>query len=196
MDAIRLLLVDDHAVVRDAIAQLLSSDPQIQVTGTAADGESGLRLAGKLQPDLVLLDISLPDADGLELIGAFHARCPTARVLMLSMHSESEYVARAGGKGAYGLVSKSESPEGLLAAIHQVSEGRSLDKGRRLTSREEDVLRCLAEGLSTGEMAEALGLQPKTVEGYCQELMDRLDVHTRVGLIRYARRLHPRSLHS
>lgn len=185
----RLVLVDDHAVVREALKQLLDAEPGFEVVGTADCGEAGLALAGRVQADLVLLDIALPDADGLDLIPNFLCQCPGVRVIMLSMHAEPEYAVAAADRGASGLISKSDSPSAFLKALRRVADGHSLPIETGLTSRERDVLTQLARGSSNREIAASLGLQPKTIEGYCQQLMQRLDLHTRVGLIRYARRL-------
>lgn len=186
---IRLIIIDDHAVVRDALAQVLEAEPGLEVVGTAGDGASGIALARDVQPDVVLLDIGLPDSDGLELIGAFHSHCPATRVLMLSMHSEPEYAAIAAQRGASGLVAKSELPRAFIDAIRCVARGGELCVKNTLTPRERDVLTHIARGRTNDEIARDLRLQPRTVEGYCQRLMDRLDIHTRVGLAGYARRL-------
>jgi DNA-binding NarL/FixJ family response regulator len=185
----RLILIDDHAVVREALTRVLEAHEDLQVVGTAEDGASGIKLAQKENPDLILLDIALPDADGLDLIPAFLRHCPDARVLVLSMHSEPEYTAAAVERGACGLVSKAESPEAFIDAVRQVSSGQNLPAASPLTQRERDVLGQLAKGKAVEDIADTLGLKPKTVEGYCQQLMDRFDIHTRVGLVGYARRL-------
>jgi len=185
----RLLLVDDHAVVREALRQLLDAEPDFEVVGTADCGSTGLALALQLKPDLLLLDISLPDTDGLDLIEAFLQQGGDLRVVMLSMHAEPEYAAAAAARGACGLISKSDSPARFLEALRHVAAGGDMTVHHGLTPRERDVLSELARGASDEEAARTLGLRPKTIEGYCQRLMRRFDVHTRVGLIRYARRL-------
>jgi len=185
----RLILVDDHAVVREALKQLLDAEPDLDVIGTADCGEAGLALAHRTRPDLVLLDISLPDADGLDLIASFLEHDSDTRVVMLSMHAEPEYAAAAVQRGACGLIPKSDSPASFLETLRHVAAGGTLHVDAGLSPRERDVLGELARGASNEEAAQALGLQPKTVEGYCQQLMQRLDVHTRVGLIHYARRI-------
>ncbi len=185
----RLILVDDHAVVREALKQLLDAEPDLDVIGTADCGETGLALARRTDPDLVLLDISLPDADGLDLIASFLEHAPDTRVIMLSMHAEPEYAAEAVRRGACGLIPKSDSPASFLETLRHVAAGGTLVVDAGLTPRERDVLRALADGASNEDIAQALGLQPKTIEGYCQHLMRRLDIHTRVGLIHHARRI-------
>ncbi|UCF10255.1 MAG: response regulator transcription factor [Candidatus Bipolaricaulota bacterium] len=185
----RLIIVDDHAVVRDAIARLLEAETDLEVVGTAEDGSRGIALARETRPDVVLLDISLPDGDGLDLIAAFRRLRPSARVIMLSMHSEPEYALVATQRGASGLVAKSESPSAFIDAIRCVAAGGEIGVECPLTRREREVLAHIARGQTNAEIADTLALQPKTVEGYCQALMDRLDIHTRVGLVRYARRI-------
>ena len=137
---IRLIIVDDHALVRSALAQVLEAEPGIEVVATAGDGESGIALAREVQPDIVLLDIGLPDSDGLELIGVFRSHCPATRVLMLSMHSEPEYAAIATRRGASGLVAKSESPRAFIDAIRCIARGDEVCVENALTPRERDVL--------------------------------------------------------
>jgi DNA-binding NarL/FixJ family response regulator len=185
----RLVLVDDHAVVREALRQILDAEPDLEVVGTADCGQTGLALVQQVRPDLVLLDIALPDADGLDLVADFLHQSVDLRVVMLSMHAEPEYAVAAVERGASGLISKADSPDSFLATLRRVAAGCSMPIETALTPRERDVLAELAQGLSNAEIAESLGLQPKTIEGYCQQLMQRLDLHTRVGLIRYARRL-------
>jgi DNA-binding NarL/FixJ family response regulator len=185
----RLILVDDHAVVRDALEQLLAAEPDLEVVGTAETGAEGLRLARSAQPDLVLLDISLPDSDGLDLIAPLLEQCPDVRVVMLSMHSEPEYASVASQRGASGLIAKSDSPASFLEALRRVARGGVLAPSLELTPREREILAHVAQGIPNDEIAALLDLQPKTVEGYCQRLMDRLNMHTRVGLMRCARRM-------
>jgi two-component system, NarL family, invasion response regulator UvrY len=189
---IRVLLVDDHAIVRDALCQVLATDPGLEVIGTASDGASALRLTRKFQPDLVLLDIVLPDGSGLDLIASLQLEHLNARVLMLSMHAEPEYVAAALKRGAHGLVPKSSSPQAFLQAVHDVASDRKLHEDPMpWTQREQDVLALLSQGHSNQEIAERLRLSPKTIDGHLQRMMSRSGLHTRVGLIRYAQRSMP-----
>lgn len=186
---IRVLVVDDHAIVRDAVVHLLSLDPELLVVACAADGASGLQLAQAHQPEIVLLDIALPDADGLDLITPLRRQCPGVSILMLSMYSEPEYVAAALDRGAHGLVSKSASPEAFLSAVHRAANDEPLhDDPTPWSEREQDVLALLAEGKGNEAIARELSIRPKTVDGYIQRLMARCDLHTRVGLVQYARR--------
>ncbi len=186
---VRVLLVDDHAIVRDALCQLLATDPQLEVIGTASDAASALRLAQESRPDVVLLDIALPDGSGLDLIAPLQAQCRNTRVLMLSMYAEPEYVATALKRGAHGLVPKTSTPQAFLHAVHDVVCDRKLHaEPMPWTQREQDVLALLSQGDSNHEIAEKLGLSPKTIDGHLQRMMSRSGLHTRVGLIRYAQR--------
>lgn len=186
---IHVLVVDDHAIVRDAVVHLLSLDPELAVVACAADGASGLQLARAHRPEIVLLDIALPDADGLDLIAPLRRQCPGVYILMLSMHAEPEYVVAAMDRGAHGLVSKSASPEAFLSAVHRVANDERLhDDPMPWSEREQDVLALLAAGKTNETIARELGIRPKTVAGYIQRLMARCDLHTRVGLVHHARR--------
>jgi DNA-binding NarL/FixJ family response regulator len=188
MTRIRIAIVDDHTIVRDGLARLLSSDPEFDVVGVCADGASALRLAESARPSVLLLDLALPDANGLDLIGPLAERSPETRVLVLSMHAEPAYATAALARGAWGLVSKAASPEELALAIRRVAAGEKLSASVRLLPREQEILGHLAAGRTNDEVALLLGLQAKTVEGYAQRLMDKLGIHTRAGLVAYARR--------
>ena len=189
MAPIRIAIVDDHAIVRDGLSQLLSCVTDFEVVGTCGDAAGALRLVEERAPDVLLLDLALPAANGLDLIAPFAASNPAVRVLVLSMHGEPAYATAALERGAWGLVSKEAAPETLAGAIRRVSAGERIPVGVRLLPREEEVLRHLAMGESNEDIALALGIQRKTVEGYAQRLMDKLGVHTRAGLVAYGRRV-------
>ena len=188
MKRIRLAIVDDHTIVRDGLARVLQADGGFEIIGSCGDGAGALDLAAHVAPDVLLLDLALPDVDGLDLIQPLLKRCPEARILILSMFSEPEYAAAALERGACGLVAKSASPETLIEAIRTVAAGETLPAGPLLTPRELQILSKIADGKTNDEVAAELGIQPKTVEGYCQRLMDKLRIHTRAGLIAHARR--------
>ena len=188
MTRIRIAIVDDHTIVRDGLARLLSSDPEFDVVGVCADGASAFRLAESARPGVLLLDLALPDANGLDLIRPLADRSPETRVLVLSMHAEPAYATASLARGAWGLVSKATSPEELALAIRRVAAGEKLSASVRLLPREQEILGHLAAGRTNDEVALLLGLQAKTVEGYAQRLMDKLGIHTRAGLMAYARR--------
>lgn len=186
---IRVAIVDDHWMVRDALSDLISAEPDIDVIASVGNGADAMRTAEATRPDVVLLDIALPDRNGLDLICRIRDRSPQTRVLVLSMHSEPEYAAAARASGAGGLIGKTVPIEDLIEAIHTVARGDSIPVEGELTERERDVLARIADGATSEDIASALGLRPKTVEAYGQRLMAKLGVHTRAGLISSARRI-------
>ena len=217
-DRIRVLIVDDHAIVRAGIRFLLTSTEDVEVVGEARDAAEALRRARELNPDIVLMDVKLQGISGLEATRQLQRVQPEARVLMLTMHDDEEYFFEAVNAGASGYVLKEAAPEELLTAIRTVHHGgiafhpalarRLLDDyvqrvragdeaagGPQLTDREREVLRLTAEGRSARELGELLFLSPKTVERHRANLMRKLNVHNRSELIQYALRkglLQPR----
>jgi DNA-binding NarL/FixJ family response regulator len=185
----RIAIVDDHALVRDGLARLLGLEEDLTVVGSCGDGAGTLTLAAACRPDVLLLDIALPDADGLDLVGEIRRRNPETRVLMLSMHSEPEYAAEAIARGACGLVGKAASAETLVDAIRRVAAGETLPSTERLSPREREVLALVAAGRSNDEVAQELGMKRKTVDGHCERLMEKLEIHTRAALVAYGRRI-------
>jgi DNA-binding NarL/FixJ family response regulator len=188
MRRIRLGIVDDHTIVREGLGRVLASESDIEIVGSCGDGSGALDLASREHPDVLLLDLALPDVDGLSLIERIAVCSPETRVLVLSMHSEPEYAAAARERGAWGLVAKSSSPETLIDGIRAVGGGARIPVEQHLTPREQEILVALARGQTNVAIASSLGIQTKTVEGYCQRLMDKLETHTRAGLIAHARR--------
>ncbi len=186
---IRVAIVDDHRLIRDALSDLISAEPDIDIVTSVGDGAAAVQAAGEARPDVLLLDIALPDTNGLDLIGRIRERSPTTRVLVLSMHSEPEYAAAAHARGARGLIAKSAPVEDLIDAIHTVADGDSIPVEGELTEREREILTHIGQGATNDEIASALNLQPKTVEAYGQQLMAKLGVRTRAGLIGCARRV-------
>jgi DNA-binding NarL/FixJ family response regulator len=187
--AIRVALVDDHRLVREGLARVLAAAPGIDVVGTCARADEALTLVSNVRPDVLLLDIALPDSDGLSVIGQVVEVSRTTRVLMLSMHSEPEYAAAAVERGAAGLVGKDASPDDLLRAVRAVAAGATLPVEGALTPREREVLAHVAAGLTNEEIARDLGIREKTVAGHCERMMRKLDVHTRAGLVAHGRRV-------
>lgn len=206
---IRVLVVDDHAVVREGIRRVLTADPGFEVIGEAADAEEGMALANQHHPDVVLLDIKMPGESGLELTIRLREAVPESRVLILSMFEHGEYVLEAVRNGAHGYVLKDASPHELRDAVRAVSAGReffSLDAARQmgaairdqhaelqtsaaldsLTARERDVLVGVAEGLTNKETGTKLGISHRTVESHRESLMKKLDIKTVAGLTRFA----------
>ena len=186
---IRVLLVDDHALVREALIRLLSAQDDVDVVGTACDSADAIACAGRLKPDVLLLDIALPGQDGLEAIGPILEQTPETRILMLSMHAEPEYARIAVDRGAAGLVSKSDCPDALIEAIRAAARGETLAIEGELSPREREILERITSGASNEEIGQTLSIRLKTVEGHCERLMSKLDIHTRAGLVSYGRRL-------
>ena len=219
MEPIRVLLADDHSLVRAGIASLLQQIDTVQVVGEAANGREALEKARRLQPDIVLMDISMPELNGLEVIERLAAERPEVRVIVLSMHKNEEYVLRALGSGVAGYLIKDADQLELTVAIRAVASGKRylasgiskpmieaymkrtrmpqannpgsspLNSFYQLTSRQRETLQLIAEGNSTKEIAQKLHLSVKTVESHRMELMKRLDIHDVSGLVRYAIRI-------
>ena len=187
--AIRILLVDDHALVREALVRLLSAQADLEIVGTACDCADAISCAERLKPDVVLLDIALPDRDGLEAIETILERSSETHVLMLSMHAEPEYARIAVDRGAAGLVAKSDCPDALIKAIRVASQGATLPIEGELSPREREILERITRGETNEQISQCLSIRSKTVDGHCERLMAKLDIHTRAGLVSYGRRL-------
>ncbi len=212
MSPIRILLADDHAVVRAGLRMLLSADPDLQIVGEAETGVQALRLTAELQPDVVLMDISMPDMNGIVATRQIKAAHPHVAVLALTMHEDDQYFFEMLGAGASGYVPKRAAPNDLISAIHAVQgggvflfpsvaralvqdylqrlphtggerPGRGLDM---LTDREREVLSLIAQGRSNQEIADQLVISIKTVNRHRENIMAKLNLHNRVELVRYA----------
>jgi DNA-binding NarL/FixJ family response regulator len=207
MSDIRVLIADDHALFRAGLRALLSGLERIEVVGEAADGVQALDLIAERRPDLALLDIAMPRLNGLEVAARVAAEHPATRVLILSMHSDNEYVRRAVRSGAAGYLLKDSGATELEMAIRAVARGESylspavsahlVADYRRfaggdtpsenvLTPRQREILRAIAEGRTTKTIARELGISVKTVETHRALLMERLGIHDVPGLVRYA----------
>jgi DNA-binding NarL/FixJ family response regulator len=205
--ACRVLLVDDHALVRAGIRALLESLPRVEVVGETGDGLEAVQLARELAPDAILLDITLPGLNGLEVATRVARLGTGTRVLMLSMHASPEYAARAFAAGAAGYLNKDSAFDELAAALEAIGAGRrylcrAIDEVQvaelerlaatgssgldRLTPRQRQILQLVAEGLGTRQIAERLFLSVKTVETHRAQIMQRLDIHDVPGLVRFA----------
>jgi NarL family two-component system response regulator LiaR len=203
----RVLLVDDHALVRAGIRALLESLPRVEVVGETGDGLEAVQLARELAPDAILLDITLPGLNGLEVAARVARLGAGTRVLMLSMHASPEYAARAFAAGAAGYLNKDSAFDELAAALEVIGAGRrylcrAIDAVQvaelerlaatgssgldRLTPRQRQILQLVAEGLGTRQIAERLFLSVKTVETHRGQIMQRLDIHDVPGLVRFA----------
>lgn len=214
MTSIRVILVDDHELVRAGIRALLQNIPGVEVVGEASDGEAALRLVGAMTPDIALLDIAMPGLNGLETAARITRAYSTVRVIMLSMHADEEYVLQALRAGATGYLLKGARRPELELAVIAVAQGETylspaaskhvvgdfvqratgvgepkdvaLPASERLTPRQREILQLIAQGQTTKEIARGLNLSVKTVEMHRSQLMDRLDIHDVAGLVRYA----------
>jgi len=202
MSAIRVVLVDDHALVRSGMRALLEQMPGIQVAGEATNGREALDLVERLRPDVVLLDISMPELNGLEVAERLHATQSAVRVVLLSMHADEHYVERALGVGATGYVLKSADAQELERAVRSAARGRAYlspaiaravgqgtrgdRRGSPLTPRQREILQLIAEGNTTRQIGKKLGVSVKTVETHRAHVMERLEIHDVPGLVRYA----------
>jgi len=201
----RVLLADDHTLVRAGVRRILEAQPGLQVVGEAADGAAALAALGDRDVDVLVLDLTMPGMDGFEVLRRARSIAPGLRVLVLSMHADAEYVARAVREGADGYLLKDSAVQDLVAAIEAVRAGRAyhspevqrdlsdLVRGRptqdplaELTEREREVLKCVAEGLSTKETAARFEISARTVETHRANLMRKLGVRSVAQLVRIA----------
>ena len=200
----RILIADDHTLVRAGLTSLIARIPEMEVVAEAADGRQALRLVRDLQPDIVLMDIAMPGLNGLESAERIHGIHPKVKIIILSMHASEEYVAQALKAGASGYLLKDAATAELEMALKSVSMGQFylspsisrqvVDNFLRggptgielLTPRQREILQLIAEGKGTRDIAETLHLSVKTVETHRAQLMERLDIHDVAGLIRYA----------
>ena len=205
-DRLRVLLADDHAILREGVRLVLEAQPDITVVGEARDGEETLALAHQLRPDVVVMDIAMPGLNGLEATRRLREELPEVQVVILTMHSDHEYVTQVVQAGAIGYVLKQAAGQELVRALRAVRAGEAYlhplatraligDYLRRvgdegpddgLTPRERQVLRLVARGASNRAIANELGISVKTVEAHRANLMAKLDMHDRTDLVRYA----------
>ncbi|MGI8906139.1 MAG: response regulator [Candidatus Sumerlaeaceae bacterium] len=209
MKPIRLVLADDHTLVRSGIRMLLNHIRDVEVVGEAHDGRDAIATVKALKPDVVLMDISMSGMNGLEATGRIVKEFANVRVLILSMHSDEAYVLRALRAGASGYLLKDAASSELEFALQTVAKGKqylspSISKGvidsclkqlpagsaaeEKLTPRQREILQLIAEGHSTKEIAYLLNISGKTVETHRAQLMARLDIRDVAGLVRYAMR--------
>jgi len=206
---IGVLLCDDHPVVRVGLRALLNSEPDMEVVGEASTGAQAVALTEELRPDVVVMDISMPEMDGLEATRRICAAHPDTHVLILTVHAQERYLFPVLKAGAAGYVLKSTVDTELIDAIRTVaqdgaflypaatrmvledylarlSKSQELDVYERLSKREREVLKLIALGHTTSEIADALVLSPKSVETYRARIMEKLNLHRRADLVRYA----------
>lgn len=209
-EKIRIVLVDDHAVLRAGLTALLNAESDMAVVGEAGDGAASLRVVADCQPDVVLLDINMPNMSGLEALSALHKVAPKSRMLILTMHDDQTYLRQALAQGAAGYVLKQAADTELLTAIRTVHHGGAFlhpnhaqallspnptappgqsptsDDLSILSERELEVLKLIALGHANKEIAEMLYLSVKTVETYKTRIMEKLGLTTRAALVRFA----------
>ena len=205
---IRVVIADDHAVVRAGLRSLLGVEGDIAVLFEASDGRDAVDAVARLQPDVLLIDLSMPGWNGVEAIRRARAVSPATRVLVLSMHAAPDYVRPALRAGAHGYLVKGAGLDDLLRALRAVAAGERFfgpeaervialdaehlagdDRGEdldRLTAREREVLQLVAEGLTNREIGAALGVSPKTVDAHRTKVMQKLDLHNAQALTRFA----------
>ena len=204
-----ILIVDDHALLREGLQSLLSAQPGMQVVGPAEDAQSGMSQIASLGPDVVLTDLSMPETGGVDAVRQIKESHPETRVIALTFHKEDSYIHAALAAGADGYVLKDDSRDELVIAINSVLNGKnylspsicnrfiagylSAVKKKRLepswhvlTRRERQVIKMIAEGLKTREIAEELSLSPKTVEKHRTNMMNKLDLHSVSAVTLYA----------
>ena len=197
---IRVLIADDHTIVRDGLKRILAAHGEVDVTGEAADGDQALALVRAHEYDLAMVDMSMPGLSGIDLIKRLKLEKPKLRILVLSMHGERQYAARALKAGASGYLNKDSAAELLVGAIRKIAAGGvhigdaaaaslvSADKAphEALSDREFEVLRLLVEGLGPTDIGDKLHLSVKTVSTHKTRILEKLNVGSTAALVRYA----------
>jgi DNA-binding NarL/FixJ family response regulator len=197
---IRVLICDDHSIVRDGLKRILASAPDMQVTGEAADGDQALALVKANDYDVVMLDMSMPGLSGIDLVKRLKLEKPKLRILVLSMHGESQYAARVLKAGAAGYLNKDSAAEALLGALRKIAAGgvhigeaaaasllgQKDSPHQALSDREFEVMRLLVEGLGPTEIGERLHLSVKTVSTHKTRILEKLGLKSTAELVRYA----------
>lgn len=206
---INVFLADDHAVVRDGLKYLLEAQPDMNVIGDAGDGRETIRLVDKLCPDILIMDIAMPEINGIEATWEILQRCPSVQVIILSMHSTTEHIKRSVKAGARGFLLKESAGVEVVEAVREVHKGECYfskkisnrmigriiwelcsDGGEnqldKLSPREIEVLQLVVEGKTSLEIAEILSLSPKTIQTYRSRLMNKLDIDDITGLVKFA----------
>ena len=206
---IKVFLADDHAVVRDGMQALLEGERDITVVGIASNGRDAVRQVQKFDPDIALMDIAMPELNGIEATAQICEACPCTRVIILSMHDTTEHIFQALKAGAKGYLLKESAGKEVVTAVRSVYTGRRYLSQRieekviedyilqrqmassqspieKLSPREKEILQLVVEGKSSAEIAETLFISPKTVETYRSRLMQKLGVRNLPGLVKFA----------
>ncbi len=206
---IRVLLADDHTILRAGLKMMLNAQPDIEVIGEASDGRHAIQEAQRLLPDVIIMDITMPDCNGIEATRQVKRLQPDTRVLVLTMHENEEYLFQMLRAGASGYMLKEAADTELISAIRVVSSGRfylspsaqsmmvsdylqrvrtgeERDSYSALTEREREILKLVAEGHTNNQIAERLFISPKTVDTHRTHIMDKLNLHSRAELVKYA----------
>ncbi|MBU1344143.1 MAG: response regulator transcription factor [Proteobacteria bacterium] len=212
MDMIRVLIAEDHTIVRKGIRSLLEKEPDIEVVAEAENGREAITKSGEIGPDVVVMDIGMPILNGIEASRQLKKNYPKIEIIILTMHSSEEYVLQALRSGASGYLVKKAAPSDLVTAIHEVHKGRSylsasvsktlikeylrqtgtisenekIDRETELTSRQTEVLQLLAEGYTNRETANILSVSIKTIETHRTQIKKRLNIQKTAGLVQYA----------
>jgi len=203
-----IVVVDDHPLFREGLKSLIGRNPSLEIVGEAGTAGEGLRLVKELKPDLAVVDISLPDRNGIEVTRELRTSHPNVRIVIMSMHSKIDYITEAFKAGATGYIVKESATDRILQGIEAASRGEYFldstlshnvtpDKESKITdkryntlsAREQEIMRLLAEGLTTKEVAARLCISPKTVENHRFSIMAKLDIHSSIELVRYAAKL-------
>ena len=209
-----VMIVDDHPLFREGLKSILSRHSKFEIIAEAENGSRGISYAKKMKPELIIMDLSLPDKFGIEVAREIMAKLPGTCIMILSMHSNIDYVTEAFKAGAKGYLVKESAAEKLVEGLDSISQGEYFldtslspqlvknlieaeDKEAKirdtgygsLTPREQEIMRLVAEGLSSKAIAEKLFISPKTVENHRTNIMNKLDVHSVLELVRYAARL-------
>jgi len=207
--SVRILLADDHGIVRQGLRSVLSRDPSFEIVGEASNGREAVLLADSLNPNVIIIDIVMPELSGIEATAQIVKRNPTVCVIVLSMHSDETYLIRALNAGAKGYLLKDAAEVDLVRAVHSVSRGKPFfspeitrvlledyvrflqqrnlqDSYELLTDREKEVLQLLAHGKSNKEVAVALDLSTNTIESHRNSLMKKLNLHNTAEIVLYA----------